>query len=90
MPEPIFTDHALARWKERFPDLDIKFEWRDAYRSGKVGRNTKVKLRKHCVAHREFLGSNFKGYYYRRSKKGIIFVVAPPQIIVTAFKLPET
>lgn len=84
----IITNHAAQRFAERFPELDIKQEFLNAMRSGgRVGRKTKAAIRRQCPDHKHLSGTNFHGYYYRMSRKGVVFVVTPPQTIVTVFPI---
>lgn len=91
MSEPTFTKHAERRWNQRFPHLDKMEEWSDAYRARRrIGRSFRLQLKKLCpiARSRGVISKTFNGYYYKMSKNRIVFVVAPPRIIITVFQLP--
>ena len=82
-----FTRHAVNRFAERFSHLDIEEEWAKAKRQ-RTGQSTITKIRKQCRAHVAVTSKNFKGYYYKVSPSNkVVFVVAPPETIVTVFAL---
>lgn len=85
MSVPAFTQHALERIAERFADIDIE----NAYaNSGRVGRKTRQKIKASCpVSARKWMSGGFKGRYYRITKDKIVFVVQPPETVVTVFRL---
>lgn len=76
------TQHAIDRWRERFPGLDMETEWRLASRSGK---KSKRKIAASCKAHAHLMRGRFQGYYYMLSRNGAVFVCAPPETIITVF-----
>jgi hypothetical protein len=82
---PEFTPHARERVAERFPDIDIE----NAYAiSGRAGKKTKRKIKDSCpVSARKWMSEGFKGRYYRITKDKIVFVVQPPETVVTVFRL---
>jgi hypothetical protein len=82
-----YTPHALERIAERFPDVDIE----NAYaRAGRVGKKTKRKIKDSCpVSARVWMTGCFKGRYYRITKDKIVFVIEPPEKIVTVFRLEQ-
>lgn len=81
------TQHAAVRFAERFPQLDIEEEWAKAKRQ-RTGRKKIIKIRKQCRAHLDVTSRNFKGYYYKVSPTNkVVFVVTPPETIVTVFAL---
>lgn len=81
------TRHARARWIERFPTLDPQVEWQQA---GRVGRRLRARIRSQCPAHAHLASGLFKGFYYRLSRAGVVFVVAAPDTIVTVFRLDRS
>ena len=85
------TPHALQRFAERFPGLDLKLEWTSAIRSRSVGKRLFNLLRQSCPenAPRFMSDRTFKGVYYKVSKHGVVFVVKPPLVIVTVLRAPE-
>jgi hypothetical protein len=85
MSEPTFTPHALERIAQRFAGVDIS----NAYACSKrTGKKTKKKISESCpVASRVWMRHGFKGRYYRITKDKIVFVVAPPEVILTVFRL---
>lgn len=78
--------HALDRWSQRCPGLDPDMEWHGARRASKKVR---ARIREACPAHAEYGTALFKGYYYRVSRSGVVFVVAPPETVVTVFVLEK-
>lgn len=80
----IVTRHAAARWAERFPDLHLGDAYARARRG--VGRKTRAKLRAACPAHVEYT-QGFKGRYFLITHDRIVFVMTPPETIVTVFRL---
>lgn len=78
------TRHALVRWGQRCPGLDPDMEWYGARRASKKVR---ARIRSSCPEHAEYGTTAFRGYYYRVSRSGVVFVVAPPETIVTVFRL---
>lgn len=77
-----FTMHAKMRWEERFPDFDKEIEWRQ---SSRVGKKRKAQLKEQCPEHIDYMGTTFKGCYYRVSNKGVVFVVSPKETVLTVF-----
>lgn len=88
MDSPTFTAHALERIAERFAGIDIE----NAYAcSNRVGRKTRQKIKASCpVSARTWMRGGFKGRYYRITKDKIVFVIQPPEQIVTVFQLEQT
>lgn len=91
MSEPVFTAHALQRFAERFPGLDIKTEWLAARKHG-LSKGVWQHIKSRCRT----LGpiymvrpGIFKGVYYRLSPNRVVFVVRPPIEIVTVLVAPE-
>lgn len=87
------THHAQARWSERFSHLDLTEVWTKA---GRVGKKTMAAIRAACPAHVDVTTREFKGFYYRISRfysmtskehSQIVFVVTPPETIITVFPL---
>ena len=80
------SNHALERWGQRFPWLDMKKKFMEArhrltpqefgiLKSRAVNEKTKSRIH----------SKMFKGVYYRRTDDGICFVIAPGEVVVTAF-----
>lgn len=87
---PDWSRHASRRWRERFADLSRADEWASAMTAaGRVGRGRRRQLRRQCRGHAQMgmLSGNFRGVYYRVSRSGVVFVVAPGYRIVTVFPL---
>lgn len=82
-----WTSHAIQRWAERFPELDPDYELMQArtFRGRKL-----IQLRKACPAHKEKVSVWFNGNYYLLSQSGVVFVMAPPRVVVTVMRLHET
>lgn len=81
----ILSRHAQQRWKERFPSLDPEYEWKW---SGKLGGGLKGRVKQMCPRHARLM-KGFNGFYYTISPHRVIFVCAPPDFVVTVFRLPE-
>lgn len=81
----IATLHAQQRWAERFPDLDISLIFAKA--KCRVGRKTRALIRAACPAHDDVMRGGFKGIYYNMTPDRIVFVMTPPETIITAFRL---
>ena len=93
---PIYTDHALQRIKERFPNIDVASYY---FRARKPTKKQKSLIRKTCPQSMEKYMNNkhiFLGRYLRLSMKfhgqqRIVFVVQcnglnNPESIVTVFE----
>ena len=84
-----YTEHAKARFAERFPKLDIHQEY---LKSTITGGGVKERIKRSCQKHAYQWGDNFKGAYLRRGKgKGgsIVFVVKPVDTVVTVLDLSK-
>jgi len=83
----IWSGHALRRFKERFPELDNLEEYAKACRN-RIGARTLKRIRKQCPLHAEVTSHNFRGFYYKVSPQNkVVFVITPPETIITVFKL---
>jgi hypothetical protein len=78
------TRHARERWAERFGHLIPEEEW---VRARRVGKKTKRKIAMACKNHRHLMEGGYKGFYYRITREGLVFVVATPELVITVFKL---
>lgn len=79
------TRHAKQRWDERCAGLDPDTEWASARR---IGQKLRPKLKAPCPAHEHLMTRSFQGYYYRFTDRSrIAWVVAPPERIVTVFRM---
>ncbi len=76
----IWTNHAIQRWAERFPNLLPYGEWKQATER-KPSKRLLNQLRKHTAI--------VKGHRYRISPAGVVFVVAGENVIVTCFAMNE-
>jgi hypothetical protein len=83
------TRHAKKRWAERFPALKLHEEWITAAQN-RIGKKTISRIRKQCPNQWHVTNRNFKGYYYKVSANRVVFVMAPPSLIVTVFELIPT
>lgn len=81
---PVWSDHALARWAERFPNSDPEFEFARAKR---VGRKTKAAIKAHCPGNAHWMQGGFKGRYFLMTKDRLVFVLHAPDTVVTVFTL---
>jgi len=81
----IATQHAIQRWAERFPGVDMA----QAYLSAtvRVGKKTRAKIQAACPAHGQFTNGLFNGRYYKMTRDQIVFVIAPPETVITVFRL---
>ena len=86
-PRARWTHHACKRWNERFSELDRDEELLSAMLSGRIGGKNRKILRRMCPGHLRYLRPSFQGYYYRKSRSGVVFVIAPPLTIVTVLDL---
>jgi len=84
----IVTPHAQARWEERFPGEELAAAYAQAQR-GRVGRKTRAKLRKACPGNLQYMTSGFAGRYYLMTPTNIVFVMQPPETIITVFRLED-
>lgn len=75
------TDHAYKRWLERFPELNLVDEYAKAKR--RVGKKMRIKIRESCPKNTQYCTRKFNGRYMRMTNEGIVFVVAPPETIIT-------
>ena len=80
------TRHARKRWAERFPDKDIWAEFSNANQD--IKKKSKKRILSVCKAHSWYYDGVFKGRYMVKNRGGIVFVVAPPEVIITAFMYP--
>jgi hypothetical protein len=77
------TQHAIKRWSERFPALDMAREYNAAKR---VGRGTKKKLQ--AAVCRKIIGP-YKGIHYVMAPCGAIFVCGKGELVVTVYPALE-
>jgi hypothetical protein len=81
----ILTRHAQERWAERFPGKDIELAFVTARR---IGQKTRKQLKAMCPQHAPIMRRTNVSYYYLITRKRIVFVMAPPETVVTVFYLP--
>src|SRR5690606_2313727 len=79
---PNMTRHARERWAERFPSLNLKWEYEHAQ---PCGAKRRAKIREQCRHHAHLLTGQFRGKYFRLSPSGVVFVMAPQETVVTVF-----
>jgi hypothetical protein len=79
------TTHAQQRWTERFPDEDLSLTYARAKQ--RVGRKTRQAIRAACPAHEGVMRGGFKGIYYQMTPDRIVFVMTPPEVVITVFRL---
>jgi hypothetical protein len=79
------TNHAIKRWAERFPELDMKREFFKAVRP--LSASEFALIRRRSSNPKSILRANkdFKGVYFRKTDSGICFVIAPGEVVLTAF-----
>ncbi len=85
---PRFTEHAAARWVERFPGMNMLETYAKA--NEKTGAKTRKMVAKSCRVHDWQWTVNYKGKYLRMTKDKIVFVVAPPETIITVLDFRGT
>ncbi|MFC5353538.1 hypothetical protein [Azospirillum himalayense] len=79
------THHAEQRWRERCAGLDPEAEWQAAR---KVGQKLWPKLKASCPAHEAGMTRSFSGVYYLFTHRSrIAWVAAPPERIITVFRM---
>lgn len=83
----IVTNHARQRWNERFPDMCIENTFAQA--RNRVGKKTKKKIKESCPNNLQYCSSVFRGRYMRMTRGGIVFVIAPPEVIITVFNIAD-
>jgi len=80
---PILTDHAKERWAMRFQNMDLFEEYS---RARKPSKKIMKLIRESCPSHqteqREFMDA-----YYLSTRQGIVFIMRPPEVVVTVFDL---
>jgi len=79
----ILTHLARRRWDQHFPNDDIAVQFLRARRPGKA---IKQRLRRQLPSRVHEIGT-FCGRYYLVAPCGAVFVVAPPEVVVTTFPL---
>lgn len=79
------TKHAAERWALRFPGRDLQAEY--ARTSRNVGRKTRRRIRESCPRHAAYAKASNRGHYYRQTPEGIVFVMAPPETLITVLDL---
>ena len=77
------STHAKKRWEERFPSLDPQTEW---VNSRRVGKRLRRQIGRKCPGNKRYALGMFSGRYYLLSKGGVVFVVAPPETVITVLK----
>lgn len=83
------TEHAKSRWQERFPEFDLVHEYAKSRRLGN-GRLAKRVASGLSERHRSELRGDFKRTYYLISySSGAVFVMVPPETVITVLKLPR-
>ncbi len=82
--DPQWTDHAALRGRQRFPDVDLVA----AYQSARpAGRATKRQIRIQCPRAALRWMRGWRGRYFLVTKDRIVFVVKPPGVVITVFRL---
>ena len=83
-----FSMHACRRWGERFPGLDMQETYNRA--NVRTGKKMKKQIADSCKKHREQWIGTFKGKYIRMTQEKIVFIVAPPETVVTVLDFRES
>ena len=79
------TNHARTRFARRFPGREIEQVFDQARL--RLTRNDFKLLRKFCPGHSHLATPASQEYWYRKTRDGIVFVMARPARVVTVFKL---
>lgn len=75
------TNHARKRWQQRFAKLNISEQYSNA---GRPNKKLLKQIKATCPGHHHCRKSRTSnGRYFRATKDGIVFVVAPPETIIT-------
>lgn len=82
------TPHALERWNKRFPGESLELTYAQA-QGRRVGRKTRDKLRRACPGNLQYMRGSFAGRYYLMTPTNIVFVMQPPETIITVFRLAD-
>jgi len=82
----VWSDHALQRARERFPDIDLENLYPGARRAGK---KLKRKIKAACPVSAEKYMRGFNGRYVMVTRCQIVFVMQAPETVVTVFRLIE-
>lgn len=80
----ILTEHAAARWAERFPGMDVDEAYKLATQFGPAARKVRKQVRAECPDHTEFREDV---RYFMSWKNRIVLVVGPKETVITVFKL---
>lgn len=84
----IWSEHALERAKERFPDISIERLEAMAKYSRLATKKTKSKLKALCPeSAKTWMVGGYQGRYFKCTKEGIVFVIHAPETIVTLFRI---
>lgn len=90
----IFSQRALDRAAERFPNLNIKDEFERA--TFRLTTKERKHVRAQCEENVVYCSRIFMDRYMRKTREGIIFVITPSdkgEVVVTVFPsvnyLPE-
>lgn len=78
--------HALKRWDERFPDLDLEEEFLKAHR---VGRRTKKRIGRQAPKNFAQMQANARHYLMNRHSKIVFVVSSLDQTVITVFPFEE-
>lgn len=84
------TPHALDRWAERFPGMNIAAEYSRSRRVGKAARRKLNAALDQAKVKRQRPGGPFEGIYYLISPCRAVFVMAKGEIVITVYPLPES
>lgn len=81
------TNHAIDRWKMRFPDFDIDAEYALSKGIGE-GENFRKATRNLASVHSGKLFRNGGSHYMLLSKRsGAVFIMDKGEIVVTVLKI---
>ena len=79
------TRHAKKRWRERCPELNIETEFARARR--RMGKKLRRIVARRSPKHLHYCDTVYKGRYMVTTPEWIVFVVTPPEKIITVLDL---
>lgn len=82
----IWSEHALQRKQERFPEINLDVL---LYRARLPGRGTKRKILKGCpVSQKTYHSEGFTGRYHLHNQT-VVFVIEAPNTVITVFDMKD-
>lgn len=81
-----WTAHALRRWRERCPDLNMELEMNTVR---PVKKGLRKLIRETCKHNARYLSGVYQGYYYLYTRSKVVLVVKAPKVIKTVLRYFE-